>query len=873
MIKLSNINKFYNKGKNNEIHVVDNANIELPDFGFVVILGKSGSGKSTLLNVIGGLDKASGQIAYDDMTLNRYSPTKIDKYRNDNIGYIFQNYNNLNNFSVYENLRIALNIYYKLTEEEIEKRIVYCLNAVGLYKYRNKLCSELSGGQQQRVSIARALVKNPKIIIADEPTGNLDNANSIEVMNILSKVSKTRLVILVTHNEELAHFYADRILNIVDGKIISDVINNSNISSIDIKDNSNVYLKDLEHKVVDSKNVLIDLYSINDEEQVRFKLVKLNGKLYLESDLPIEVINNSSSVKLINAHYKAMDKAKVDDYEFSTDDFVKVQGKKTDFKKFIKNIWYSVKSTVNVRKRTKLGYVLFAVIGALTALSMLLLSSANYVDMTNYNIKQGYVIDGYNSNNMNLIEKNFDALVEEGLIKKKYTSSDYCAPSLSTNNVFVDDISIPNSFPDCYAPYEIVFGRKPETGEVVISMKLYEYIKKEYKNVIGIEMEDIVGLSIDPNSNGLSTKVISGISDDNQSFTLHFNEVDYYEIKCLEAYEFIHPNSIKKIYDDNVDIVFGRGIEKDNEVILPYSMSFNEYNLNDEYYIYDETYTVVGFALNTDAIYLTEKMFAKNCNIEDAMLYHVYNPYLELVSGRYPENENEVVASVYSDNEFSSYEVVGKFKPKNNKESRLLYISKSKYENISFDTIKDLYAQYRNGYFLNTYSLCIDEADVARANEILGDGLYLTNSYDFYYDNLVKTNSISKVVLPMAIVCLAIVAIYSFFMIRSKMMFDIKNIGILRAIGMRKRTFIFKYFIQSLILTTFTSVIGYMIFVIGATYIISSISILGTMFNLGVVYITFGIILLYIISILFGLLPVMLLLHKSPQEILNKYDI
>ena len=211
MIKVSNLNKYYNKNKTNEIHVINDVTLELPSHGLISFLGASGSGKTTLLNIIGGLDKAQGTISYDSFEMNKYEMSKIDKYRNDNFGYVFQSYNLLLNETVYDNLKIALELINIYDEKETQSRIEYALKSVGMYKYRNKKASQLSGGQQQRIAIARALIKHCKVIIADEPTGNLDSANAIEVMNILKSISKKTLVLLVTHNEQLANFYSNYI--------------------------------------------------------------------------------------------------------------------------------------------------------------------------------------------------------------------------------------------------------------------------------------------------------------------------------------------------------------------------------------------------------------------------------------------------------------------------------------------------------------------------------------------------------------------------------------------------------------------------------------------------------------------------------------
>jgi len=180
MIKLSNVNKYYNRRKQNEIHVIDNTSVELPDKGIVTLLGPSGCGKTTLLNAIGGLDSVnSGNIYIDDEQITGRSAGKIDNIRNAKIGYIFQNFNLIDEESVFENVAIALRMVGIKDKKVIEERVNYCLDSVGIYPFRNKDAGALSGGQRQRVAIARAIVKNPRIIIADEPTGNLDSMNTI----------------------------------------------------------------------------------------------------------------------------------------------------------------------------------------------------------------------------------------------------------------------------------------------------------------------------------------------------------------------------------------------------------------------------------------------------------------------------------------------------------------------------------------------------------------------------------------------------------------------------------------------------------------------------------------------------------------------
>ena len=219
MVVLENVNKYFNRHKKNEIHIINDTSLEFEDTGLVALLGESGSGKTTLLNAIGGLDKVNkGSIYINGKRITKKTSHAIDKIRNLNIGYIFQDYKLIDNLTVFENVAYALKMIGIKDKEEIKARVNYVLESVNMYRYKNRPAAMLSGGERQRVSIARAIVKNPSIVIADEPTGNLDSKNSLEIMNIIKAISKEKLVILVTHEVELAKFYASRIIEIKDRK-------------------------------------------------------------------------------------------------------------------------------------------------------------------------------------------------------------------------------------------------------------------------------------------------------------------------------------------------------------------------------------------------------------------------------------------------------------------------------------------------------------------------------------------------------------------------------------------------------------------------------------------------------------------------------
>ncbi len=281
MIKIEGLDKYFNRHKKNELHVINNTTLEFEDSGLVCILGESGSGKTTLLNTIGGLDDFSGgSITVDDLRLDKYQSSKIEKLRNRKYGYIFQNYYLLLDYSVEYNIRLALEIF-DLSESEMEERIDYVLEAVDMLKYKKRLVGQLSGGQQQRIAIARALAKAPDIIFADEPTGNLDENNTMRIMSIIRKISDKCLVILVTHEKRIAEFFADRIIEVRDGTIVEDRTNKKSNTYYKAED-ANIYLKEYDVNNYSLGNVSVNIYSDNSVKKIILNLVQKDNKLYIQ---------------------------------------------------------------------------------------------------------------------------------------------------------------------------------------------------------------------------------------------------------------------------------------------------------------------------------------------------------------------------------------------------------------------------------------------------------------------------------------------------------------------------------------------------------------------------------------------------------------
>ena len=221
MLSLKKIKKSYQTGEFIQ-HALKGVSLDFRSNEFVAILGPSGSGKTTLLNIIGGLDRYdSGDLIINHKSTKKFKDQDWDAYRNNCIGFIFQSYNLIGHINVLENVELSMTLS-GVSVKERKERALKALERVGLKEHAHKKPNQLSGGQMQRVAIARALVNDPDIILADEPTGALDSETSVQIMNLIKEIAKEKLVIMVTHNEELAQEYASRIIALKDGEIIND---------------------------------------------------------------------------------------------------------------------------------------------------------------------------------------------------------------------------------------------------------------------------------------------------------------------------------------------------------------------------------------------------------------------------------------------------------------------------------------------------------------------------------------------------------------------------------------------------------------------------------------------------------------------------
>ena len=865
MIRINGLNKFYNKNKANEIHVIDNVTLELPNQGLVSFLGASGSGKTTLLNVIGGLDKASGKLSYDSFEMEKYDMKRIDEFRNENFGYVFQSYNLLLNETVYDNLKIALELIDIYDVSEAESRIEYALKSVGMYKYRKKRASQLSGGQQQRVAIARALVKHCKVIIADEPTGNLDSANAIEVMNILKSISKKTLVLLVTHNESLANFYSDYIYRIADGKVV-DGHENESRENLETTSDNVIYLKDMPLAETVSDSVKIKLYS-NEEKSLELEIVERNNTFYIRSNQNIKLVENSN-IKLVDDYYKPVEKSEETEYKYDDSFFDNSVRKRKVFRDFRATFMHSLLTFFKPTKKTKVIYVSLAMIGVLFAFCAISLSNAIKIDTSKIYADNDYSTL-YNGQIYYLTEDGDE--VTAGIKNGEISSVQivywrYVAFAKRIN--FVEEKSYSESHSRLYfndKVNELLIGRAPENGEIAISRGLADEILQNFSEYCD-SYEDLLELELDRGESKLVGIV------DNPHKMVYIDKKSYTE--DITSWISIEPD-YSRCYDcekkyDTYDVILGRDLE-DSDV------GTDNILISDRCYGYEDMIgervdngivsgVVVGVYRFKDVVgseyeYIRHRTHGST---EDYVTYG-YSYEAEdytIIEGREPAADNECLVSIYSrmkvGDELDGYKIVGRYN--------------ASAELVTAGALFSLSALSTDSYSTKVFVVEDEEAFL----QTVDGGFDILSMYDSQYAELLDDSNTQMTVFSiLGIVCLVAASIMIFFLMRSKMINDIYNIGVYRSLGSSKGKIYSKYFIDTFVMVTLTAFITYVceLFIYFATTEAINNSMSMELFNSSPIIPVLGVFVLYGVSLLFGLLPIVTLLRKTPSEILAKYDI
>lgn len=749
-IKVENITKTFNKHSRNKNKVLKGVSFELPDKGLICIFGKSGSGKSTLLNIIGGLEKADdGKVYIDGICTSG----KTDRIRNSKIGFIFQNYYLEKGYTISEILHNQMKIAGFKDEKEIERRTMEALRLIDMERFKNKLGDQLSGGQMQRVAIARAIVKGSDIILADEPTGNLDVENTMKVMDILKEISKTKLVVVVTHEISLIKKYADNHIKIVDGNLVLDIeIEESDLSP---QTYDNVY------EDSPTNDVLKTFTNCSS---------KHNGRLF--------------SLKQMLKRNRA-------DTE-----------KTYSIGNIFKQIFILALSIV-------ISFFAFQSSEALSAVNESKTISENtiYTSLNSYS-----VLRKTNENN--------------------YKSIDFFDTQMKSGSFSYGGISSLSGIEEKYTPKalegheELEYGRLPQSGEVVVSRKMAEALKKEFRMKELDTDKAITLMTFD------GEYKITGITSGNDKI-IYLNKEDY--INFLGVYNKISFSDSEEIFFKDSyanstytsEMLLYDGDIADDKVRV-------EINRNSLYKMMTDT---------TEADYLVNKT---NSRLKTT-------PYAIGLSG----------SKVYVEQFQITRDVMTT--------DIRVYVNKNVIRNIFVYISPNLDALSSDGsqYFFEIKTENAEQLKSLKSN-LRDMGVTSVNVKALYETQNKEEKSENISSLYVYLIVLVLLFIIYFFIEKSASINNSKEYGIYRAIGVNKSNLLFKEIIGTIIhnIVSFAIFTLITITLISIRYVIINTSITGFI-AISALSFLIGAILMILIS----LIPYLFVLTKSPQEILSRYDI
>lgn len=829
MIRLNRVNKYFNKNKSNQIHVINNATLEFNSTGLVCLLGPSGSGKTTLLNVIGGLDKIdSGEIEFKEYKISKYKANKWDVIRNYHFGYIFQNYVLLPELTVYQNLELVLKML-NLDKEEIERRIDYALEAVGMVKYKKRRPGQLSGGQQQRVAIARALVKSPDVVIADEPTGNLDEKNTTQIMNIIKKISKECLVILVTHERRLADFYADRIIEISDGKIVSDR-EVASTNELKMHDDVNIYLKEFNIDSLGSDDVKIKYFYPEEKIPIELNIIFKDNTFYIHSPMEtvkIKYIDKSSEIKVIDDKRPKIESQNIENFDYHLPKIDRKGNKKLkSVISFLDTIKMALRHLNGLRRRQKLMFVVMVLSSIMITIGFINLFTARKVDEESflYFNRNTVLVDSDYSNIKNELLDDEIVLANIDLLTVSFFSDGYFAP-------FNEFIYLANNIGERSAsvvPVDVIdnvkiynnYGRLIEKpNEALIDLYLVElFLNQASFQSAGIKYpEQFIGLKFSIDGEVATKKLVSSfeivgiVNNNNPNIYLHKTGYQNAIISSVNTYNFSNfvVWSIDQVKTDYYyEIVDGElGSKKD---LSSLTLKDNEALINRQLY------------------YFLESAYGN-----ELLLTLFYNQGLKVVGVTDILFESEVgLSAIYVTESFSN-----------------------NYYNVYLEN-------------QNTETYILTKNPTSLIERLSSKGIKSQTFYDYEMDRLaIESLNLDLFITSLVILIGSLVFLY--FLMRSSLMNRIYEVGVYRALGISKNSIRKIFFTEILIVTVITALVG--IFLV-SRFIKEVNSIIQTIYY--PMYIPpVSLVFILITNTVVGLLPVNNLLRFTPSQILSKYDV
>ena len=834
MVTLQNVDKYFYRRKSNQIHVINNTSLEFGETGLTALLGPSGCGKTTLLNVIGGLDKADkGRIYINGQKITGRTARSVDRIRNLNIGYIFQNYNLINTMTVFENVAMVLRMVGIKNEKEIKEKVEYALELVGMYRYRKRYADMLSGGERQRVGIARAIVKNPSIIIADEPTGNLDSANTLEVMNIIKSISREKLVILVTHEENLAEFYADRIIRLKDGKVISDEIN-SNVEGLDYRIENRIYLKDIkDQRTFGDGDNRIRVFN-ESGGKMDIDIVISRGNLFIQThdaSSRMEIVDENSSIELVDDHYRALTAEEAEARRFHAERFVSSRPLRHSsiFNAFsmIASGFKTVSNYHILKKILLVGFLVsamfitYAVSNIAGILNMpderFIQDDKSYVGVVQKKIPVGDYLEIESDPTVEY------ALPGSGKISMRMKFDEYWQTSWS-GTILKGSLS---SFENL-TEEDIKYGRLPESRyEVAVDALLIKRAQEENPDMIHAgykEPEELIGRHLTLKE--LPEFTIVGITD--------------MESPCIYASKSLFINMLAN-------------------------------NSNDDYYDGDFESEEDGSEVAFETYNEDGSITATAPPASKLVDYALYREKIQLTDGSsWPENDYEVLV----DSDYSKSMKLGKTIKTKVNGHRLTVIG-------YYDS-----DEVQGKFFVNNnmikYRLIRESENmtVKAAGEkeetveaLQGYGVKARDLYK-YQKSKYRKSQLSTVRAFLLVGCIIIIIslIEVFLMMRASFLSRIKEVGTLRAIGVKKSD-IYRMFTGEIIaITTMASIPGWLLM----NYVTSklqNVSYLSNMFTCTPQTVLASLVLIFAFNLLFGLMPVFHTLIKRPAAILARTDV
>jgi putative ABC transport system permease protein len=821
MIQVRHLDKYFNKNKRNQIHVINDITIDFPEKGLVVLLGPSGSGKTTLLNVLGGLDKVqSGTVSFGDREISRYKASTWDAIRNEDVGYIFQNYNLLPQYSVFDNIAFVLKMIGITDPDTVEQRVNYILNAVNMYPFRKKRALQLSGGQQQRVAIARALVKNPKVIIADEPTGNLDSKNSLEIMNIIKAISMEKLVVLVTHEKDLARFYGDRIIEIKDGRIESDTTNDAS-EDHGMKTDDTIYLKDL-HKLssASDEGLSTELYVDHPEDHtpVNVRLIVKNRTLYIDvgTDIKkVKLVDPSAGVTIRGEAFVKKTREEMIETSFDLDslDNTAIKRQKPVLTNLKQAFFMAFRKLSRTGRKGKIMLFSFFVAGAVIAVAVSMVATLLIIEPEQYMLMpEGYVSVFKNvTHEGGITVDDEEAMLYEDLLGLKNSTDELFYINTFTNITLtflnpdgsLSSLAISDMVDTTQGVREsdLVSGRLPlTTHEILISeTKADEILGSRTGQEMGIWNHDYI----------------------------------FYETLSAQGQEI----RIVGITDSKISIIYMDPVLAN--IIQP--VQFND--------------TVDGKSLSGTALSL---------HLFDGEILHGALPdegeYL-VSKQLFEAVESPVIPDTFP-YRIDALDIVisGLFRVQDTVDISRIYMNDADLEELRFQT----------GY--QVFVRTDDPVDLVDDIQNLG-----YEAYDLYTDAYDNAKSDNRTALAVMGSLIAFVIGFSFlgfyFVIRSSLIERIYEVSVYRALGVRKSNIMFSFIVEIFMITSISTLIGYGVATIGVNRLVQGLLGEFNFFKVTPLSVLVGIAVLYGLNLLAGLMPVFNLLRRTPAQILSQYDI